>query len=195
MANRLVIKYLEIDENNNVVNEWQHGILAAQETHHHNVHQHNNHSTPAPVVNITGGNTIVEETPVEVPTTLDLNIVLDLQDKDYTAYDYMARICTNANDGFDGNPWLAQDGGWKKSETHKLLVPIQENKKYFVRLATPPKNMTLFNGEQFTQNIVIQENNIACTEDWVFEHLANGLDVYTKCFDSVDSFPVITLKN
>ena len=188
---RLVVVYRVIDKDDKVISEFQHKILDEQE--HHPFHSHKNHlpATKSSVEDkVVEANVVYNPPPaeaIEVATTIELFVVLDLKEANYAGSDFMARVCAHANEGFNGKPWVANDGGWYKSDTPKMLVPIQDNKKYFVRLACA--NIPI------NANASILENDVLA-EDWTLETICNGqLNVYTKCFDGVDSLPVVTLKN
>lgn len=195
MKTRLVVIYKLIDENDNVISEFQHKILDEQEHHPYRHHTQQNQIPPADNAGTgeevgvgSGSNTSNEvNNDPPAPEFIDLTIGYDLEDADYTGSDFMARVCANADDGFNNKPWLANGGGWYNSESHTLVVPVQTNKDYFVRLACA----TIAANE----NITISEDGVVAA-DWQKELICNGqLAVYTKQFSGVDTFPVLNFKN
>lgn len=200
--NRLVVVYKEIDENNCVVNEWQQGIMEAQEPHHHITHHHHN-ETPPP--NGGGGNDFPPPPPIDpdpIPTPIDISqtdLVIDLQiddTKDYTGYDRMVRVCLDENGGFDNNAWIAEDGGWHKSIKVNLKPNVALNEKYFIRLATSRNPLQLMNNQgTFTQVVTLLENDVDKTVDWQVGYAGNNqLMVFTKQFSYDGAYPKITFK-
>jgi hypothetical protein len=181
---RMVTVTKIINERDEVVAEFQSNVLNEQEHHPHRTHHTHLPSDNPPKNNNQESS---NEGSTEIPTTIDLSLSLELQDIDYSGNDFMVRVCANANDGFNGGSWLVNDGGWYKSKTHHLSVPIQDDKKYFIRIAcaTIPAN----------DNIYILENGVVAS-NWVKEIISNGqLAVYTKGFIGVDAFPNIVFKN
>jgi hypothetical protein len=187
MANRLVIKYLEIDENNKVVNEWQERILDAQEPHLHHNHHTKPHCNPIPDP---------IPTPIDVVQT-DLVIDLQIDDtKDYTGYDRMARVSLIEDGGFDGNAFIVGDGGWYKSGKRIFQPNLALNEKYFIRLATTINPLSLLNNQgTFNQVVTLLENDVDKTTDWKIANAGNNqLMVFTKQFSYNGTYPKITFK-
>lgn len=180
--NRLVIKYLIIDENDNVVDEYQHKILDPQEHHPHHC-------------NTGGGGSEIQTIVVEKSLTINLEID---DTKDYTGYDRMYRLTEVDSTGFDGQPSIFNDGGWVKSGTHKQdISTLEVGKTYAISLATPNNPLMLFNNQgAFEQVATILEDGVDKTEEWTKDYVGNfQLTAYRKTFIyNGSSLPTITFK-